>query len=233
MPALTRIKYFFRSYAFEVEVLVRSAWAGLECLDIPITVYYPPEEERVSHFDKFWDNVRLTILNTHLTGRSITPWPHQKLKIGLDRRMEKEPITILHPIRSVKRLLTEHASPGQLALSAAIGILLGTLPLIAFHTVSIIFTCNFFRTNKPFAISVSQFCMPPIMPAICIEVGHYLRFGKFYTEIPLENLGHQAVQWVWEWLLGSLIVGPIAALVAAGITFGVATKLKSRLEANN
>jgi len=83
-PVLTEINYMFRTFAFEVEVLVRSAWAGLSCKDVSISVYYPPEDERVSHFHKFRDNLRLSILNTHLTCRSITPWPHQKISIGFN-----------------------------------------------------------------------------------------------------------------------------------------------------
>ncbi len=74
-----KLTFWTRRYNFEVEVLVRSAWAGVELRDVDISVYYPPGDERISHFRGFMDNWRLTLLNTHLTMRSIVPWPHRKI----------------------------------------------------------------------------------------------------------------------------------------------------------
>jgi len=55
-----------KRYDFEIEVLVRHAWSG-GCVDeVEISVYYPKPEERVSHFDKFRDNVRLSLLHASL-----------------------------------------------------------------------------------------------------------------------------------------------------------------------
>ncbi|HJX34320.1 MAG TPA: glycosyltransferase family 2 protein, partial [Desulfatiglandales bacterium] len=56
-----------RHYSFEVEVLVKAAWAGIKILETDISVYYPPAEERISHFRGFLDNLRISILNTKLT----------------------------------------------------------------------------------------------------------------------------------------------------------------------
>jgi len=53
-------------YEFEVEVLVRAAWEDIKLMCIPIDVYYPPAEERVSHFRPFIDFTRISILNTFL-----------------------------------------------------------------------------------------------------------------------------------------------------------------------
>ncbi len=54
-------------YAFEVEVLVRAAWAGWAICGIPIQVLYQEAGERISHFRAFYDNARMTWLNTRLT----------------------------------------------------------------------------------------------------------------------------------------------------------------------
>lgn len=58
--------FLSRRYTFEVEVLVRAAWAGLPILGYPVGVVYPPAGERVSHFGAFRDNARLTALHTCL-----------------------------------------------------------------------------------------------------------------------------------------------------------------------
>lgn len=55
-----------RRYESELEFLVRLAWRGVRMVEIPIQVYYPPQEERVSHF-RTKDFVRISLLNTVLT----------------------------------------------------------------------------------------------------------------------------------------------------------------------
>ena len=56
-------------YDFEIEVLVRHVWGGGCVEEVDIAVYYPAPEERVSHFDKFKDNVRLSLLHASLVVR--------------------------------------------------------------------------------------------------------------------------------------------------------------------
>jgi hypothetical protein len=67
---------------------------------------------------------------------------------------------------SIKTLLTENITPGQLAMAGALGVFLGSLPLIAVHTIAILFAAGYFRLNKVAALAASQLCMPPIVPAL-------------------------------------------------------------------
>jgi hypothetical protein len=46
-------------FAFETEVLIRAARCGLVLRSVPVQAYYPPPEERVSHFRPFVDTVRI------------------------------------------------------------------------------------------------------------------------------------------------------------------------------
>jgi len=199
-----------RHYSFEVEVLVKAAWAGVTIMETDISVYYPPPEKRISHFRGFLDNLRISILNTKLTMRSILPMPHRK--IHFNDNIEQS-ISVLHPVKSLKTLLTENTSPGRIAAAGAIGVLLGALPLIACHMIVIILVTGFLRFNKVVAIASSQLCMPPIVPALCIETGYFMRNGRFLTEISLETIGYQALQRLYEWLLGSFLVAPFLGFV--------------------
>ncbi len=52
----------------------QALWAGGCVEEVEIGVYYPRPEERVSHFDKFRDNVRLSLLHTTLVLQS---WWHR------------------------------------------------------------------------------------------------------------------------------------------------------------
>lgn len=53
-------------YEAELELLVFSSWHGVELVSVPVNVYYPPREERVSHFRPAYDFTRIFILNTCL-----------------------------------------------------------------------------------------------------------------------------------------------------------------------
>ena len=62
-----KMKLLSSRYEAELALLVRSAWRGIDILPIPINVYYPPKEERVSHFRPGMDFFRISVLNTFLT----------------------------------------------------------------------------------------------------------------------------------------------------------------------
>ena len=51
-------------YEAELEMLVRSAWRNIPIIPIPINVFYPSQEERVSFFRPGKDFTRISILNT-------------------------------------------------------------------------------------------------------------------------------------------------------------------------
>jgi glycosyltransferase involved in cell wall biosynthesis len=46
-------------FAYETEVLIRAARAGIPIRSVPVKAYYPPIEERQSHFRPFLDTVRI------------------------------------------------------------------------------------------------------------------------------------------------------------------------------
>ncbi len=58
-------------FAFETEILIRAARAGLLVRSVPVQAYYPPIDERISHFRPFVDTVRIVmvVLRLILLGR--------------------------------------------------------------------------------------------------------------------------------------------------------------------
>ena len=46
-------------YAFEAEVILRAVAAEMPIVQVSIPVFYPPEELRISHFDRFRDPARI------------------------------------------------------------------------------------------------------------------------------------------------------------------------------
>ncbi len=60
-----------RGYGFECEMLVRAARGKMAIVEVPVRVFYPPREQRVSHFRVVSDPARivLRLVHTALTVR--------------------------------------------------------------------------------------------------------------------------------------------------------------------
>ena len=66
LASLRGLSLITSRYEAELELLVYASWAGVQIKSVPVKVYYPPAEERVSHFRPIYDFVRISILNTIL-----------------------------------------------------------------------------------------------------------------------------------------------------------------------
>ncbi len=53
-------------YEAELSLLVFLAWANVRIISVPVRVYYPPKEQRISHFRPAYDFARISLLNTFL-----------------------------------------------------------------------------------------------------------------------------------------------------------------------
>jgi uncharacterized protein (DUF2062 family) len=216
-----------RHYSFEIETPVRASWAGIPVRDVDISVYYPPRDKRISHFRLFRDNLRLTILNTRLTTRAMLPWPHRRF---YNSGSKEDSISILHPLTSLRILTEQNLRPWELGLSGALGVFLGALPLIGCKPVAILGSASFLRLNKAVAFAAAQLCIPPFVPALCIEGGYFMRHGRFLTEISLKTLGYQALQRYFEWVLGFFVVAPLLAVLVGIVIYLLSAGTKRGLE---
>lgn len=221
---LNTLKTRENGYAFEVEILVRALWAGFDVREARISVHYPHPDKRVSHFDKFKDNLRISILNTRLTTRAMLPFPHRQYTTD-----KKQNISPLHPLKSLRLLLEKENTPLKLSVSGGLGVLIGALPIFGLHYISVMFLTGFFRLNKIAALATNQLCMPPFVPALCIEAGYFMRHGEFLTEVSLQTLGREGFYRLWEWLLGSLVLGPIFFILIFSLTFVLSKVVQKRL----
>jgi len=83
---LSKMRFEGSHYEFEAEVLAKAAWAGLDLREIPIRVYYPPDEARVTSFRPLVDNLRISLMHTKLVGRRLVPIPHRRLVAASERQ---------------------------------------------------------------------------------------------------------------------------------------------------
>ncbi len=214
---LHTVKCWCRRYTFEVEIVARAAWAGFPVKEVEVSVHYPRPEERVSHFHKLKDNMRLSLINTHLTMRAMLPVPHRQYRKTPDgQALQKRGYweVMLENLRQ-KDSVTRNA------FSSAWGIFCGSIALPGVRQVMLFMGAGWWNLNKILSISFEKLCIGPFVPALCIEAGFFMRHGRFLTEFNLQTLGRQFLQRVWEWVLGSLAVAPLLAALTFVAVWGI------------
>ncbi|MEO6548365.1 MAG: DUF2062 domain-containing protein [Ferruginibacter sp.] len=211
---LKDMRFFTRKYEFEIEVLVRAAWKGVKIESVPVTVYYAPKEERISHFRPFKDFTRISILNTFLvliTFLYIKP-------IGF--------IKSLFEKKKLKQLLHDHLlhSPHtdqNKAISVAFGIFMGIVPLWGLQLVIAIFLAVVFKLNKVLVIIAANISIPPMIPIIiylsyktgALWMGTDAGNLEFSRSITLQSIQKNLQQYIYGAVTMAILAGIIAGII--------------------
>lgn len=211
---LKDISWKTKKFEFEIEVLVRSAWEGIPTKAIPIEIYYPPEDERVSHFRKFRDFSRISILNTLLVTMALLYFRPRMLiqeikKDGL--------LAFFH-----KYIFEPSESNSRIALSAALGVFLGIAPFWGWQMVLIVFFASLLNLNKAIGLLAGQVSLPPFIPFVLYasyKMGGYFLDNEsdlsFSNGLSLETVKENFVQY----LFGAVCLAAISSLIVGSVTF--------------
>jgi glycosyltransferase involved in cell wall biosynthesis len=221
LDTIKKMHFITRKYEFEIEVLVKCAWAGVDVLSVPVTVYYPPKEERISHFRPYKDFIRIGILNTALVLITF---------LYIKPRDFFRSIFIKKNFRQTLKahLYNPHHSPQLKAVSVAFGILMGIIPIWGFQLMAAIFLAILFKLNKPLVIVAANISVPPMIPIIIFAS---YKAGGFW-------MGKNAVQFDYSKSTSLLsiknnlqqyILGSISLAIVAAIFFGLLTFILLKL----
>lgn len=222
---LKDMKFITRKYEFEIEVLVRAAWKGIKVVAVPVSVYYPPKEERISHFRPFKDFTRISILNTILVLITfLYIKPRNFFRTIFEKKKLKELINT--------ELLSPHQPDSVKAFSIAFGIFMGIVPIWGFQLVVAIFLSIFFKLNKVLVIIAANISIPPMIPLIIFSsykmgalwMGANAGELKFDRSISLASIQKNLQQYIF----GSITLAIVAALVAGLFTFIVLKLFKRK-----
>jgi glycosyltransferase involved in cell wall biosynthesis len=157
-------RWLTNKYEFEIEVLVRAAWADIPVLSVPVKVFYPPKEERISHFRPFEDFSRIFILNTVFVILSVLFIKPRKIL----RLFQKKNLS-----RFVKKnFLNEDEKNSIKIASIAFGVFMGIFPVWGFQLMVGIPLSHLFRLNKALFILAANISIPPMIPVI-IFLSHW------------------------------------------------------------
>ncbi len=218
---LEKMRFFTRKYEFEVEVIVRAAWAGIPVLSVPVKVYYPPAGERVSHFRPFKDFTRISLLNTVFL---FIAFLYIKPRDFFRRLLKKN-----HRQEFLQQLFESGQSAERKATSIGFGIFMGIVPIWGFQLVVAIFFAVMLRLNKALVITAANISIPPMIPLIL-----YASFlagapwmGEAASHLSLDkNLGLASIQTN----LQQYLVGSITLAFAAGVLIGLLSYLIMKWE---
>jgi len=218
LETVNKINFWTTKFEFEVEVLVKSAWRDIPVLAVPIDVYYPPRDERITHFRPFKDFTRISILNTWFFIAAIL-WFRPILFF---KRLRRKGLRAWWKENIVK----PEESPGRKAMAVALGVFVGIAPLWGWQTLIAIAGAHLFKLNKALAFAASNISIPPMIPVIvfgsiwigCAIMG--IEFNKeifFPEEFSWEKIGGNLT----VYLVGSFALAFLAALGLGGITFAL------------
>ena len=213
---LQSMTFITRRFEFEIEVIVRSAWNGIPVTSVPVSVYYAPPGERVSHFRPFADFTRISILNTFLVFISfLYIRPRDLLRRLFLKQKWKEVF--------IDELFDPSQSNLRKSVSVAFGVFMGILPIWGFQLVSAIFLAVLLRLNKGLVIVFANISIPPMIPLIIYAS---YRFGAFWMPANAQvisltkTLSLSAIRYNFkQYLAGSVSLAIITGLVTGLITY--------------
>lgn len=214
LQPISKMKFFTRKYEFEIEVIVRLAWAGVKVVSAPITVYYPPAAERISHFRPIRDFTRISAVNTVLvTIAFFYTWPRNFLRFFFRNKNWKK------DLRDI--LVNPRETDITKANSTAFGGFMGVLPLWGFQLLIGIPLAHYMKLNKTLFIIAANISFPPMIPVIIFLsfllgkplMGDRALNLKFDGAITLQSIGLHVEQYMYGALLLSVIAGVIFWLI--------------------
>lgn len=206
---LQHIRFITSRYEFEVEIIVRAAWRGVRVENIPIKVYYPPQEERVSHFRPLRDFTRISLLNTVLVLYALLfyyPWRFL-------RSLTRERIANFFD----RHLWHAEDSNARMAAAMGWGIFCGIIPLWGYQMIFAVATAHLMRLNKVVALVFSNVSIPPMIPFILFGslwmgatlLGEEIAFS--FREVDFQLVA----DFLKQYLVGSLALATVLGVAVA------------------
>lgn len=211
---LKKIWLFTTKFELEIEVIVKAAWRGIPVVSIPVSVYYAPQGERVSHFKPSVDSTRISFLNTYLVILAALFWR----PVMLIRKM-----TFTNFKKAWKEeVLATHESAANKAISVGVGLFFGIVPLWGFQFALAILAAVYFKLNKVIVGLTAQISVPPMIPLIVfasVKTGEYVLNQQVHLSFSHAITIKMAINIGLIYVVGATVLSVIAGLAGAFITW--------------
>ncbi len=205
--------YFTTKYEFEVEIIVKAAWKGIDVIAVPIKVFYAEGDKRVSHFRPFKDFTRISFLYTYLFFLAFLWYK----PIRILKKLNKKDITLFLN----KHFLNTNESVLKKSVGVAFGVFMGIIPIWGYQFVSALVLAHFLKLNKAIVGLAANISIPPMIPILLygslktgqLILGRDVRDSIFNKQINFETIK----QHLFEYIVGSCVFAVIMAILL-GIT---------------
>ena len=209
LEVVDKLNLFTNKYEFELEVLVKGSWKGAKIIPVSINAYYPPKEERVTHFRPFKDFARISILNTF-----FSIWTILYIK----------PYKILRSINKKKiynffldNFIKSSDSNAKIVFSVMLGVFMGIVPIWGYQLISAIALAYILKLNKPIVIVAANISIAPMMPIIIylsyvtgvIFMGNSMQNVSSINNISFEFIKNNFIQYI----VGSTILAMLSSIL--------------------
>ena len=210
---LKKIWLFTTKFELEIEVIVKAAWRGIPVVSVPVSVYYAPAGERVSHFIPSRDSTRISFLNTYLVILAALFW---------------RPVMLIRSInlKNLKRVWKEevvaaHESTNKKALSVGVGLFFGIVPIWGFQFALAIFTAVFFKLNKIIVGLTAQISVPPLIPFVLyasVKTGELVLGQKVNLDLT-KLLSVETLKNLYVYYIGATVLSIVAGIAGFIVTW--------------
>ncbi|PZX48705.1 DUF2062 domain-containing protein [Algoriphagus chordae] len=212
LAAIAKKRWFTKKFEFEIEVIVRLAWAGIPIKEVPVAVNYP--EDRVSHFRPFTDFSRISVLNIVLLILALGYYAPKRLFFT---KGEKNIFT------QIKREFQKHQDdPTHMAGAVGLGLFFGVFPIWGFQMFAAFFVASLLKLNRVIVVTFSNISLPPMIPLIIIS--SYF-FGGFFVKekVLIPDFSDISVETIYlqihQYLVGAVILSCLLGLLGFGFTY--------------
>jgi len=234
LQPLMELDFHTTKYEFEMEALVRLTWKGIDPIQVPIDVHYPPNDVRITHFRPLTDFSRIFVLNTVLVAIGLL-WERPK---RFFRELKKKSFKEAWE----KYILSSNETNLQLALAIALGVFLGIAPFWGAQILLIIFFAKLFKLNIPISLVAGHISIPPMIPFIFVgsyQLGGLLMSNpstmsveKIKTILAAEEGLWASIQLlfddIWQYAIGAFSLATLTAVILGMISFLILSIFRKR-----
>jgi len=126
----------------------------------------------------------------------------------------------------VREFFADHAdSPERLAAAVGVGLFFGIAPIWGYQLVAALAVAHVLSLNKVITALASNISIPPMMPLIlytALALGHWLFTGQWLDFSPSQMTRARALEYLWQWAVGSVALGMTVAVCGTAFTYVVA-----------
>lgn len=213
LAAVKGMTIFSGRYEWELEIIVRASWRGVQVKNLPVNVYYPPPSARISHFKPLRDFARISVLNTLLVLIALL-WVYP---VKFIRWFNRDNITAF-----IKKHITESKESNlHIAKSVGLGLFFGIAPLWGYQMLAAVATAHLLKLNKVITLVSSNISIPPMIPFILygsFAAGAFI-LGEPVKLIPSELSLESISVSLKQYLIGSVAFAAVAGIAGLAISY--------------